>query len=430
MTVRLQLEGRNLMKYLQSLLVLALLTMGQAVLAQFDVVIQDETGVVGGTVDNINEGETLLSLGGAPEATDTPTVLHYLGTGGAGSIPGGAAFPGGFNSTDDFALSATGTITGIGTDPNLAPGGVFRFGVNSDDGFRVRINGNVIGEFVDPKGPSDVFFDAAVKNGDQLSLTFFERGGGEEVEFFIDQDTSGGGLVLVNDAGSFVGVTQGSVSAPFAEADFGFSTTFVQASNNAGFDAAFNNNNLVDNVDEGEALLAAGGGAVSGTRLTIQGDGPEAGFAGGDDFAYSATGFIALLDADGNINTTTSEDVSFYVNSDDGFRLRINGDVVSEFTATTGGSNTISLPITVETGDLLELIFFERSGGEFVDLFRDFDGLLGTTDDRELIGLNNSGVLITQAPFVAAPEPASIALWSALGLVLAGVGYIKSRRKR
>lgn len=378
----------------------------------FNVIIQDNFGEggIGGTVDNINEGETLLALGGAPEATATPLTLNYVGTGGAGNIGGDIAFPGGFNGTDDWALSATGYVTGIGGEGT----GVFRMGVNSDDGFRVRRNGTVIGEFVAPKGPGDVLFEATLSNGDKLELNFFERSGGEEIEFFrLNSLINSKDLINTGPSGIFIDTAPTPIQTSL-NTNHGFNVIVQNASATPGVVGA-----TVDNVNEAELLLL-GGGTPEGTANFFTISTPITGFPAGtaaDDFAFQATGFIDVLDPSG------TADIAFIVNSDDGFRLRLNGVVISEFVGTTGNSNTLSALVTVKDNDFLDLVYFERAGGNFVSLQADFDGLLSTALDRAIIGLSESGILISRSALVTVPEPATMSL-----LAIGSLALLRRRR--
>jgi hypothetical protein len=82
---------------------------------------------------------------------------------------------------------------------------------------------------------------------------------------------------------------------------------------------------------------------------------------GGQDFALEATGRV-------NIVSGTSATVTLYVNSDDGFRLYLNGTVIGEFVGGTSGSNTTMPNVTLHDGDLLRLVYFQGSGSSFLRL--------------------------------------------------------------
>lgn len=171
--------------------------------AQLSVTVQNlaatpNAGGIGTTVDNIDEAETLLALGGAPEATASPTILNY------NDAPGG--FPAG-TAEDDFAFEAIGAIDVIGgTSTTLT------LYVATDDGFRLRRNGVVIGEVFGQTGNSNTTLPGiTLSDGDILRLTMFERGGGEFVQLRRDASTG----VFLGDPASgiaFVLITPGAAA--------------------------------------------------------------------------------------------------------------------------------------------------------------------------------------------------------------------------
>lgn len=168
----------------------------------------------------------------------------------------------------------------------------------------------------------------------------------------------------------------------------------------------------VDNINEGELLLA-GGGVDEATANPLVINFPDNGFPVGtneDDFAVQATGFVDI------IGGTSASGVVLYVNSDDGFRLRVNGVVVSEFVGPTGSSNTATGPLTLNDNDFIQLTMFERDGGEFLR-FR------LNNDSGAFIGDTASGILINMT--AAIPEPATLSL-----LALGGLAILGRRRNR
>jgi hypothetical protein len=72
------------------------------------------------------------------------------------------------------------------------------------------------------------------------------------------------------------------------------------------------------------------------------------------DFAMEATGYVDVI---GGASIRTA----LYVDSDDGFRLRLNGRTVSEFPGWTSHSNRITPMLTLNDGDLIRLTYFERT---------------------------------------------------------------------
>ena len=164
----------------------------------------------------------------------------------------------------------------------------------------------------------------------------------------------------------------------------------------------------LNNINEGEALLA-NGGAAEGTAAPDIIDFSAGAFPAGttpEQFALSAVGVVDI------IGGSSLNGVVLYVNSDDGFRLRVNGTIVSEFNDPTGSSNTATGPLTLNDGDVISLTFFERDGGEFVRLRLN-------DDSGPFVGSTASGIDI-----VPVPEPASLGL-----LGLGGLGLIARRRR-
>jgi hypothetical protein len=180
------------------------------VISGFSARMVDIAGGTNGTIDDINEARNILN-GSAPAGAynvfwegfrDYTTVnmgngAHY----GADS-----QLPNGFGGTSadqdaaqrtDYAVRATANVT--------IPAGQWTIGVNSDDGFMLRLPGvsfvNRYGQnttgvalsgdmlvFAAPRGPGDTLGTFTVPAGGitvPLTLDFFERGGGDEVELFI-----------------------------------------------------------------------------------------------------------------------------------------------------------------------------------------------------------------------------------------------------
>ena len=101
---------------------------------------------------------------------------------------------------------------------------------------------------------------------------------------------------------------------------------------------------------------------------------------GGQDFALEATGRVSVLSG-------ASTTITLYVNSDDGFRLYLNGTVIGEFVGGTSGSNTTMPNVTLHDGDFLRLVYFQGSGSSFLR-FRLND------DNGPFIGDAASGITI------------------------------------
>jgi hypothetical protein len=154
-------------------------------------------------INSIDEGEQVIAGQPAAGTGQFPTI-NFLGEGDDGLVAPSDAFPG--VSGDDFALRASGFV-----DVLSGTSVTGMFAVNSDDGFRLRQNGVVVAEFTGERDDPDAgtpLFALTLNEGDRLELTYFERAGGDNVEFFMDLDGSlatTGDLILVGDpAGGFV----------------------------------------------------------------------------------------------------------------------------------------------------------------------------------------------------------------------------------
>jgi hypothetical protein len=136
-----------------------------------------------------------------------------------------------------------------------------------------------------------------------------------------------------------------------------------------------------------------------------------------DDFAMQAlfqTRFV------------TAGSYVFRVNSDDGFELRIGvnpdgsgGQVFMVFDGNRAPADTDSAPQNLPAGQIFNnrLIFWERGGGEEIDLQYSLNG-----GAFQLVGANPAEIVV-----VPIPEPATLAL---TGVGLLGVIACHRRRKR
>jgi len=99
-----------------------------------------------------------------------------------------------------------------------------------------------------------------------------------------------------------------------------------------------------------------GGYSVNLDKLDFVSNSPAA----DDDFIMRARGRVII---------PSTGEYTFGVDGDDGFRLSIDGEVLSEVPGTTGNAFTLATANLSEGEHDVELIWFERGGGAFVELF-------------------------------------------------------------
>ncbi len=300
------------------------------------------------------------------------------------SVPGSPTFATG--DINNFAMSARGYLY----VPNA---GNWNFTVRSDDGFRLRIGSNstVVAEYATGRAPGDTVavVDFPQPGYYRYELTYFENGGGAQVEFLAQtpllQNTSqlvGSGedglLVFRNlDIPPVVWptlepVVPGSAGylAEFRKSGFTIITLAdaqslfnLPTTDSSVLAVASDNGVSVINYDDASGVtgLFASDRQIATPPLTAS----KGSFAAGseDNFALRATGFIQV---------TNPGVWNFVVNSDDGFQLRLgtNLPVVSSFPtprAMSATTNRVNLPVVGYYP--FELIFFEAGGGALVEFF-------------------------------------------------------------
>ena len=361
-------------------------------------------------------------------------ALINLSTSGGSSdfnIPANGGFPNG--PGDNFTMRYRGFV-------NVPAAGAYTFAVNQDDGVYFNIGTSSTNQSITDNGCcSTSTYTLNLDAGVHPVVGWFQEiGGGESLEISAvagaAQPFSTATFRLLNDTANgsaFAAATTAAELGNPGKVGTGPTGFFVEIQNAAATPAIPGVGATVDNINESEILSALGGVTeASGTFASINfGNNTDtsptvaAGVAfpagtAADDFALRASGFIDVDSPDGQ------DQVFFHVDGDDGFRLRINGVTVSEFINPTGSSNTLSGAVLVNDGDFLELFFFERGGGENLTFTRDFDGVLGTTFDRVLIGDPFSGIRIQQTNAGLIPEPAT----AALGLMSMGMLALRRRR--
>ena len=147
-------------------------------------------------------------------------VINFVGAGSDADFAQGVSFPGLSGDTDDFAIEARGYLS-------FNRPGTYVFQINSDAGFRFSVDnepmstGVVLAEFTGPRStPADtnsVALTAPPVTGPlDFILSYFERTGGEEIEFSYSLD--GGPQQLV---GSTSDITISQIPEPGALALLG-----------------------------------------------------------------------------------------------------------------------------------------------------------------------------------------------------------------
>ena len=173
-----------------------------------------------GTINNITTAENaFLSTTAVISGFSNYSVINFAGTGGGANFAGDNPFPNSLNGTDDFALDAYARLTF-----NVSGSYVFR--VNSDDGFRLRFGvlsdgsgGTTYSENPGTRASGNTDGSALVQTSSgttNMRLTYFERGGSEEVEFAYSRD--GGAFQLV---GSTTDITVSPTVGPVSAAEPG-----------------------------------------------------------------------------------------------------------------------------------------------------------------------------------------------------------------
>ncbi|MGV3531811.1 MAG: lectin-like domain-containing protein [Chthoniobacteraceae bacterium] len=168
----------------------------------------------------------------------------------------------------------------------------------------------------------------------------------------------------------------------------------------------------IENITEGESLLNGTDGFLASDERTAVFEKFHNPFIlGGDDFAVLSEGYVDLNGDgfDGDTGTFT-----LYVTSDDGFRLRLNDEVIGQFETPTGNSNITIPGVELTDGDKLTLTFFERGGGDML-VFRVGDAT------GAFVGTEESGILVRPEPV---PEPGTATL-----LALGVLGLAMRRRR-
>ena len=169
---------------------------------------------------------------------ETAPYIDYLNTGGGGNFTNNRTFPGLTVNTDadQHVVRATGLV-------RVPTAGTWTFGVSSDDGFSLTVGGQSIA-FDGLRGADNTLgtFTFAAAGDYDLSLLFFENGGGSGLELFAAQgnktafdstfrlvgDTARGGLAMTSTP--FTGSSNSSTFASLVRTNV---KAAMQTANNA-----------------------------------------------------------------------------------------------------------------------------------------------------------------------------------------------------
>lgn len=415
---------------------IASLSLAQADITGFDAAtftLNASPEAVAGGAPTISNGVLNLTTAANGEATSAffntaQTITNFTASftydflNGSGNPADGFTF-----LLQNQGLTARGGGGGAVGYEGVTPSAAVKFNIYNDDGFGYGSGGVSIptaASLVTLTGanPVNVRIDY---NGTFLGarLTDSVTGATESRYFNVGSlpTTVGGNTAYVGFSGGTGGENAAQAVSNFkftvntgvvAPTGFNVRQVFLGATNTAnaggGTDAT-----KVENIEEGEALLNGSGGFVAGKegRALFEAVFNPFVLGGGDQFAVSSEGFVDLNGDgfDGDSGTYT-----LYVDSDDGFRLRLNGVVIGEFAGPTGASNTTIPNVALKDGDKLTLNFFELGGGEKL--------ILRVNDNNgAFVGTAASGIDIRSVP-----EPTSAGL---LALGAAGLGFLRRRRQ-
>ena len=180
----------------------------------------------GTAIANLSIALQIVDVPGNEIASENAAVFNYFNSDNHGHYSTlESQFPGLTGTADDFAVEANALVT-------IPTAGSYSFGVNSDDGFQLTISGATTSavnnsstpvgsdtiSYANPRGANDTIgvFDFAQAGDYQLSLVYYERGGGASAELFaapgvytsfnsgvfdLVGDTANGGLEVWNDGG-------------------------------------------------------------------------------------------------------------------------------------------------------------------------------------------------------------------------------------
>jgi hypothetical protein len=168
--------------------------------------------------------------------------------------------------------------------------------------------------------------------------------------------------------------------------------------------------------DPGIASEAVG----TATVIDFHGSGASGHFDGDSPFLIGGNYFVSRVT--GQIEVIQGGDITFGFYANDGGRLLIDGVVVAEDDYSDIASDTLGTINLAPGLHNVEFIYFERTGGDTVELY------VATTTGT-FTSLNQGSFELLQAAMVAVPEPASLALALVAGLSLVARGSTIHRHR-
>jgi len=322
--------------------------------------------------------------------TDTPNEINYADTGETGGNFGGERSVSNFNNAalnpaggnEQFSIGASCYL-------DIPAAGTYAFGLNGDDGMQLWIGGEIVVTFPYDTGPQDFspgFVHFAAAGLYEARVISWENGGGYSMEMFqylpdgsralinSDQATVKAYRTLADNTVAAYDPVHLPVSAKAAPIDRGGEAgarmqlvdgdfAYPRSGNGDG-GVGHEKLHLIPNaVELLDSVLGVKPSLSQFGKLTSNTITPEINFNWGDDghddFVVRFTGYLALTKG-GHI---------FSVNSDDGFELRMNGNVVGRSQHLKGGSERPFAVIVDEDGLYqFTLDFMERGGGAQVIL--------------------------------------------------------------
>jgi len=176
----------------------------------------------------------------------------------------------------------------------------------------------------------------------------------------------------------------------------------------------------IDNLAEGETILASGGAQEKSALVTVvnlKGGGGQGRFGNNDGFLIGGNNYASEFTT--NVLIPEAGEWTFGTNSDDGTGLWVGP--FSKIDDVTSGphDNLQTFNFTTAGWHPLRLVFFEKGGGEEVELFAAEGAQGGFNSNFALVGDTANGGLRIQNGIV--PEPASLVMWSLLAALALGL---------